>query len=80
MSEQKPPICPECGNPLSIAVDKDDDTGEIMIEFWCEGTGEDIFDFVILTGLWDKDLEKLRHETKRKEMKIKLLERKSDSI
>ena len=69
MSDQKPPKCPECGNPLSIAVDKDDDTGEIMIEFWCEGEGEDVFDFVILTGLQEEELEKLRYEKKRKEMR-----------
>jgi len=75
------PKCPECGFPLSYEVDQDRDTGEIIIEFWCDGHGNDEFDFVILTGLWDTDLEGLKQVGKiiRKEMAIKLLARKPDS-
>lgn len=35
------PVCPECGDPLSHSVEKDDENGEIKIRFFCEGAGED---------------------------------------
>jgi hypothetical protein len=74
------PICPECGGLLSVHIDKDEKTGEIQIEFFCEGPGDDEFDFEILTGLTDNDLKKLKQKGKiiRKEMKIRLFSRKPD--
>ena len=79
MVEERP-FCPECGDPLSISVEKDDETGEIKIEFFCEGAGDDVFSFQISTGLTDEDLEELKEKEKtiRKEMVIKLLERKPE--
>lgn len=77
MGEEKP-TCPECGDWLSVERFIDKDTGEIIIEFWCEGAGSDEFDFLILTGLTNEDLKNLKEEKKiiQKDMKIKLLIRK----
>jgi len=77
---RKPPICPECGHPLSTATGKDEKTGEIVVSFWCEGPGEDRFVFEILTGLRDEDLEKLKGKRRliRKEMRIRLLQREAE--
>jgi len=77
MSEEKP-ICPECGGWLSVEREIDNKTGEIYLEFWCEGAGSDEFDFVILTGLTNSDLQDMKEEGKiiQKNMKIKLLVRK----
>lgn len=72
------PVCPECGDWLSVERYIDDDKGEIIIEFYCEGAGSDEFDFLILTGLTNEDLNNLKEKGKiiLKNMKIKLLERK----
>ena len=77
---EEKPICPECGEWLSVERFIDKDTGEIYIEFFCEGAGDDWFNFIILTGLTNKDLNNLKEEGKiiNKNMKIKLLKRKSD--
>ena len=79
MVEERP-FCPECRDPLSILMEKDDETGEIKIGFFCEGAGDDEFSFQILTGLTDEDLEGLEEigKTIRKEMVIKLLQRKPE--
>jgi len=80
VEEGECPMCPECGSPLSDKIEIDKETGEIVIYFFCEGAGEDEFKLSILTGLKNKDLKKLRKEgkTTKKEMQIKLLERKND--
>ena len=59
---------------------KDNVTGEIAIDFYCDGVGEDIFSFKILTGLTDADIAKLTKigKTIRKEIALKLVERKSE--
>lgn len=75
---EEDPICPECGYELTgIKVFKDDETSEITIEFFCDGPGDDIFRFQIITGLTDKDIAELREigKTTQKAMGIKLLER-----
>ena len=75
------PLCPECGYQLTgIRVLKDDITAEITIEFYCDGASEDIFSFQILTGLTDDDIAKLTKigKTMRKEMALKLVERKCE--
>ena len=63
MSEEKP-ICPECGGWLSVERGIDKNTGEIFLEFWCEGAGSDEFDFLILTGLTNNDLNGMMEEGK----------------
>lgn len=86
MSEEKPiwseekPVCPECGDWLSVERFIDEDTGEIVIELFCDGPGDDLFDFVILTGITNENLKNFKEEGKiiQKKMKIKLLKRKSD--
>ncbi|MCP8307690.1 MAG: hypothetical protein H3Z54_03240 [archaeon] len=69
--------CPECGDILSVSVEKDRKTREIKIRFFCEGAGDDVFEFEILTGLKDKDLDNLKTPRERimKEMYIRLLRR-----
>lgn len=78
---EEDPLCPECGYELTgIKVLKDDETGKITIEFFCDEAGDDIFRFQILTGLTDEDIEELTEigKTIPKEMGIKLVERKSE--
>lgn len=78
---EEEPLCPECGYPLTgIRVYKDDETGEMTIEFFCDEAGDDIFRFQIITGLTDEDIGKLTKigEIIRREMGIKLIERKSE--
>ena len=78
---EEEPLCPECGYPLTgIKVYKDDETGEITIEFFCDEAGEDVFRFQIITGLTDEDIAELTKtgEIIHKEMGIKLIERKSE--
>jgi hypothetical protein len=78
---EEDPLCPECGYELTgIRVLKDDETGEITIEFFCDEAGDDIFRFQIITGLTDEDIGKLTEigKTIQKEMRIKLIERKSE--
>ena len=55
MVEERP-LCPECKYQLASRVLKDDETGEITIEYFCDEAGEDIFRFQILTGLTVKDI------------------------
>ncbi len=50
--------CPECGDPLSMYVTKDN-VGNFKFEFFCEGGGDDKFSFQIITGLNNKDVAKL---------------------
>lgn len=73
-------LCPECGDPLSVSIDKNRKTGKIEIAFWCEGAGGDIFEFQMLTGLKNKDLEELKDVGKIiwKRMGIKLIARKAE--
>lgn len=79
MVEERP-FCPECGDPLSTSYEKDDDTGEIRIVFFCEGAGDDEFCLQILTGLTDEDIERLDEIGKkiRRGMEIELLKRKPE--
>ena len=74
---QERPLCPECGDPLSITAKTDSETGEIAIDFFCEGPRNDQFRFQILTGLMWGDLEELEAvgKTMRRQMEIKLLRR-----
>ena len=51
----------------------------VVIEFFCEGPGEDVFSFQIETGLVDGELEYLwKRKPLKKEMTVKLLYRKSE--
>lgn len=71
------PLCPECGDPLSVFFLKDPKTGRITIEFFCEGDRSDTFRFHIITGMSNKDIANLKEKGKtfKKEMGIKLVER-----
>jgi hypothetical protein len=51
-------ICPECGYPLSVDFSEDENE-ELVIEFYCEGPGEDTFSFQIHTGVSNEDLSYL---------------------
>ena len=78
---EEDPLCPECGYELTgFRVLKDDKTAEITIEFFCDGAGEDIFSFQILTGLTDHDIAELTQIGKKipRKMVLKLVERKSE--
>jgi len=77
LNAERAALCPECGEPLSISVELDEETNEIKIVFFCEGAGDDVFAFEILTGLTNDDLCELTEEGKviEKKMKIKLLKR-----
>ena len=71
-------ICPECGEPLSVSIERDEKTGEIKIVFFCEGSGDDRFSFEILTGLTNEYiLDELVKEGEiiERKMKIRVLER-----
>ena len=79
---EEDPLCPECGNELTgIRVLKDDETAKITLEFYCDGAGEDMFTFQILTGLTNNDIAKLTEtgKTIQRKMAIKLVERKSET-
>ena len=78
---EEDPLCPECGHELTgIRVLKDEVTAEITLEFYCDGAGEDIFRFQILTGLTDNDIAELTEIGKNipRKMVLKLVERKSE--
>lgn len=77
---EEKPICPLCGDWLQVERFLDKDTGELILEFWCEGAGSDEFDFLIFTGLTNEDLSNLKEEgnTITKVMKIRLLKRKPE--
>ena len=53
------PVCPLCEDPLSHTVEIDRETGEIIIKFFCEGAGEDRFEWEIRTKTTNEDLKKL---------------------
>ncbi|NIO38702.1 hypothetical protein GTO27_13550 [Candidatus Bathyarchaeota archaeon] len=79
MVEERP-FCPECGDPLSIATEKDDETGEIMIDFFCEGAGDDEYHLRIQTRLTDVDLKGLKKvgKTMKRQMVVELMNRKPE--
>jgi hypothetical protein len=70
--------CPECGHPLSRWFSTDE-YGNLVIEFFCDGAGEDRFHFQIETDIADEELDALLKNKKpmKFEMTVRLLERKS---
>ena len=52
-------ICPECGYPLSVYFTEDENE-ELVIEFYCEGPGEDTFSFQLKTGVSNEDIPILK--------------------
>lgn len=57
---EEDPLCPDCGYELTgIEIFKDDDNGEITIEFFCDGASEDRFGFQIMTGITDENITNL---------------------
>jgi hypothetical protein len=74
-------LCPECGWPLAVSIDKNRKTGKIEITFWCDiGPYSDYFEFKILTGLKNKDLEGLRDVGRLvwRKMAVRLIAREPD--
>jgi len=77
MSEREA-LCPECGTPLVVSVEKNKKTGELQIRFWCEGDYEDRFEFVIDTHLKNEELDILvEGKPVLKEISVKLVDRES---
>ena len=68
-------MCPLCGGPLSMDLCEDSE-GKFVIEFFCEGEGDDRFNFEIRTGLSNRDIANFKEGvlTKR-EMLVKITER-----
>jgi len=72
-------ICPECGGELSVSVDEDEKTRQLIVSLFCEGDGEDRFELEIATGLTNKQLAKLKPDrTKTLPMEGRLTEREKD--
>ena len=73
-------LCPECEYEHAKNILKDNVTGEIAIEFFCDQAGEDVFHFQLLTGLTDDDIAEFTKigKTVRKEMTLRLVQRKSE--
>ena len=55
--EEEYPLCPECGYALSLTMQIDSKTKEIMIDLFCDGPAEDVYNLQIKTGLTQQDLE-----------------------
>jgi hypothetical protein len=81
MLSEREAMCPECGSPLAVSIEKNKRTGELKIVFWCDGDYDDKFRFEILTGLTNNGLDEIllnKGEIIPKEMRLKVLERESD--
>lgn len=71
-------LCPECGSPLSVEVIEDEDTDNIIIRFFCEGSANDVFVLEINTHLLNEDLLDWDDIDTTYKATIKLIERKPD--
>ena len=78
MMIEKRPTCPECGYPLSLTMEVDDETKEILIDCFCEGPADDEFHIQIQTGLTQDDLEDLDTVGVTLPVKLILMERQPD--
>ena len=76
--EEKYPRCPECGYTLSLTMQIDSETKEIMIDMFCEGPAEDVFHLQIKTGLTQEDIELLDNVGETFPAETELMERKAD--
>jgi hypothetical protein len=69
------PLCPDCGKPLSIRVKKDEETGEIILNFYCRSS--DDYMFQIFTGLSDEIIRSIKDgQTISVEMDVEVADRK----
>ena len=71
-------ICPECGCPLSVAVIEDENTGNIVINLFCEGFADDIYSIRINTHLSNEELRKWNNVNSTKKATMKLEKRAHD--
>jgi len=73
-------LCPECGDPLSVEVEEDEETGNINIILFCEGAGEDEYELKIDTNLWNDDLIEWKKIGSTKKAIMTLINRKPDPL
>ena len=67
--------CPLCGGPLSMDLCEDCE-GKFVIEFFCEGEGDDRFSFEIRSGLSNQDIANFKEgDLIKREMLVKITER-----
>lgn len=76
--DEEYPLCPECGYALSLKMEIDSNTKEIMIDMFCEGPGEDEYHLQIKTGLSQYDIEDFNIVGGTFAAKIILVQRKPD--
>lgn len=72
------PFCPECGYALSLTMEIDPNTDEILVNLFCEGPGDDEYHLQIQTGLTQYDLEDTDLEGASFPPKIVLVKRNPD--
>lgn len=70
--------CPECGYPLSLTMDIDEKSNEMLIDCFCEGPGDDEFHMRIQTGLTHEDIDNFDRVGETRSVKMILMERKKD--
>lgn len=73
-------VCPECGSPLVVSIEKNRKSGMLQIKFWCEGDYEDKFEFAIITDLKNEDLDTLLDKKGKvitRQIGLKLIDRES---
>jgi len=71
-------ICPECGCPLSVEVLDAENTGNIVINFFCEGYAEDKYSIRIDTHLSNEKLREWNRVGTTKKATMELAERTED--
>ena len=64
--------CYECGDELTVSSRISKKTGEIVVDFWCEDCCDECYSIRMLTGVKEKDFQKLLANGKaiKKEMKV----------
>lgn len=71
-------LCPECGNPLSVEVKEDGETGFILVNLFCEGSGDDEYRIEINTQMWNDEFSNWDEVGSTHGISMKLVERKPD--
>ena len=64
------PLCPECGDLLSLDTSWDKKNGKFVISLFCDGDRSDNFSFQIRTGLTQDIVDELRNVNDVIEMKM----------
>lgn len=76
--DEEYPLCPECGYALSLTMELDSETRQIMVDLFCEGPGDDEYHLQIQTGLTQDDIDLFSKVSGEFPAKIVLKERKAD--